>query len=66
MTYLDPYKSSPEQIDHVRLTGFQRAGTRPSSKLRRPPSETHARRLALSESKLAFFSGWLRSLIAGP
>jgi hypothetical protein len=39
MTYLNPHQSSPELIDHIRLTGFQRAGTRPSAKLRRPPSE---------------------------
>jgi hypothetical protein len=38
MTYLE--RSSVEQIDNVRITGFQRSGTRPDGKLRRPPSET--------------------------
>jgi hypothetical protein len=38
MTYLE--RSSVEQIDNVRLTGFQRAATRPSGKLRRPTPDS--------------------------
>jgi hypothetical protein len=40
MSYIDPTIDSIQTIDNVRLTGFQRAGTRPSGKLRRPPSES--------------------------
>jgi hypothetical protein len=39
MTYIDPTIDTAEKIDHVRLTGFQRSGSRPVGKLRRPPSE---------------------------
>jgi hypothetical protein len=39
MTYIDPTIDTIQTIDHVRLTGFQRAATRPNGKLRRPPSE---------------------------
>lgn len=38
MTYIE--RSSPEQIDHVRLTTFQRSESRPDGKLRRSPAET--------------------------
>jgi hypothetical protein len=38
MTHLE--RSSVEQIDNVRLTGFQRAATRPSGKLRRPTQDS--------------------------
>ena len=40
MPYIDPTIDSPETIDRVRLTAFQRSGSRPSGKLRRPPSDT--------------------------
>jgi hypothetical protein len=40
MAYVDPTIDTIQTIDHVRLTGFQRSGSRPSGKLRRPPSET--------------------------
>src|ERR1700756_934903 len=40
MAYLDPYQSSPEHLDSVRRSHFQRSGSRPDGKLRRPPSET--------------------------
>jgi hypothetical protein len=39
MAYIDPTIDSIQTIDHVRLTGFQRAATRPCGKLRHPPSE---------------------------
>jgi hypothetical protein len=38
MTYLDPYES-PEHLDAVRRTHFERSGSRPSAKLRRPAPE---------------------------
>jgi hypothetical protein len=48
MTYIDPTIDSIETIDHVRLTGFQRSGTRPTGKLRRPPPETQKARARAS------------------
>ena len=36
MAYLDPYHSSPEHLDSVRRSHFQRSGSRPSGKLRYP------------------------------
>ncbi|WP_159011758.1 hypothetical protein [Bradyrhizobium sp. S69] len=54
MTYLE--RSSVEQIDHVRLTGFQRAGTRPSGKLRRPtPESAKARARASGRLRTAVY-----------
>jgi hypothetical protein len=38
MTY-DPHHQSPESIDHVRRTRMDRSPSRPSSKLRRTPTE---------------------------
>jgi hypothetical protein len=40
MTYIDLTIDTAETIDRVRLTSFQRSGSRPVGKLRRPPSET--------------------------
>jgi hypothetical protein len=36
MTYLDPHHQSPEHLDSVRRSHFQRSGSRPSGKLRHP------------------------------
>jgi hypothetical protein len=41
MAYFDPtINRSPEHLDSVRRTTFERSGTRPDGKLRRSPSET--------------------------
>jgi hypothetical protein len=56
MTYIDPTIDTIQTIDHVRLTGFQRAATRPSGKLRRPTQDSpKAHRLASGRLRTAAY-----------
>jgi hypothetical protein len=62
MTYLDPYQSSDAELDSVRRSHFERATSRPSSKLRRnPPDDRKPSRKASGRLRTA---AWRCSLDA--
>jgi hypothetical protein len=48
MAYIDPTIDTAETIDHVRRTAFQRSGSRPVGKLRRPAPESQKARTRAS------------------